>query len=121
MRESVIPLTTTPKVPPAIIPQLPIDAIREAVRAEMAAVPTIAANAAIQAQVAAANKVFSAIAMLLAVRLLLLLALLGGFVIAVMAIRDGGYQAAGILVAYATLFILPLTWLERNPRTSKTE
>jgi len=50
------------------------------------------------------------------VRLLLLLAILGGFVIAVMALRDGGYQAAGVLVAYAVLILIPLVWLESRPR-----
>jgi hypothetical protein len=50
------------------------------------------------------------------VRLLLLLAILGGFVIAVMALRDGGNQAAGVLVAYAVLILIPLVWLESRPR-----
>jgi len=58
----------------------------------------------------------TAIASILAVRLLLLLAILGGFVIAVMALRDGGNQAAGVLVAYAVLILIPLVWLESRPR-----
>ena len=58
----------------------------------------------------------TAIASILAVRLLLLLALVGGFVVAVMALRDGGYQAAGVLVAYAVLIVIPMVWLESRPR-----
>jgi hypothetical protein len=58
----------------------------------------------------------TAIASILAVRLLLLLAILGGFVIAVMALRDGGYQAAGVLVAFAVLILIPLVWLESRPK-----
>jgi hypothetical protein len=110
-------------------PQPPIEAIREAVRAEVAgiahAAQQVALHAAAQAvagaHVAAGSKVFGAIAALLAVRLLLLLALLGGFVIAVMALREGTYQADGVLAGYACLFILPLVWLERNPRVAKPE
>ena len=117
-----------PKVPMAG-PQPPIEAIREAVRAEMAGVAhaaqQVAVNAAAQAvagaQVAAARTVFSAIAMLLAVRVLLLLALCGGFVIAVMALRDGSYAAIGILVAYQLLMVVPLVILERNPRVGKPD
>jgi hypothetical protein len=85
----------------------------------------VAVNAAAQAvagaQVAAARTVFSAIAMLLAVRVLLLLALCGGFVIAVMALRDGSYAAIGILVAYQLLMVVPLVILERNPRVGKPD
>lgn len=117
------------KTPPTAGPQPPIEAIREAVRAEVGgiahAAQQVAVNAAAQAvagaQVAAARNVFSAIAMLLAVRVLLLLALVGGFVIAVMALERGTYEADGVLVAYACLFILPLVWLERNPRVGKPD
>lgn len=117
------------KTPPTVGPQPPIEAIREAVRAEVGgiahAAQQVAVNAAAQAvagaQVAAARNVFSAIAMLLAVRVLLLLALVGGFVIAVMALRDGSYPAIGILVVYQLLTIVPFVILERNPRVGKPD
>ena len=127
VREAVVPIP--PKGAPTAGPQPPIEAIRDAVRAEVAsigqALQQVAVNAAAQAvagaQVASARGVFSAIAMLLAVRVLLLLALCGGFVIAVMALREGTYQADGVLAGYACLFILPLVWLERNPRVGKPD
>ena len=62
---------------------------------------------------AAAVGVFQAVAALLAVRMLLLLSLLGGFALAVMALRTGTMQAAGVLVAYAVLIVIPFVALER--------
>lgn len=59
-----------------------------------------------------------AVASLLAVRLLLLMALLGGFVVALMVLRLGTYQADAVLVAYAVLIVIPLVWLERNPKVT---
>lgn len=60
--------------------------------------------------------VLAAIGAILAVRLLLLLAIVGGFVLAVMALTGGTYQAAGVLIAYAVLIVLPLVWLESRPK-----
>src|ERR1700744_3575849 len=125
IRESVValqPKTTTP----ATI-SLPIDAIREAVRAEMSVAHQVATETAIRAaassvaaaRLTATQGVLHAVAALLAVRMLLLLALCGGFILALMAVRNGGYQAAGVLVAYSVLIVLPLVWLERNPRTER--
>lgn len=54
----------------------------------------------------------AAIAAVLATRLLLLLAILGGFVLAVLALRNGSPQALATTIAYAVLVVLPLTWLE---------
>lgn len=105
-------------------PAPPIEAIREAVRAELAPIAHSVADTAIRAaaqtfvgaRLASAQGLLHAVAALLAVRLLLLLALVGGFVLTVMALHEGTYQADGLVVAYAVLFILPLVWLERNPR-----
>jgi hypothetical protein len=94
-REEVVPLSPRPRLVSSTAPaQTPDPAPRDA------------------AYIGA----LTAIASILAVRLLLLLAILGGFVIAVMALRDGGYQAAGVLVAYAVLILIPLVWLESRPR-----
>jgi hypothetical protein len=74
------------------------------------------ASAVMAAQMAATRGVLHAITSLLAVRLLLLLALMGAFVLAVMALRSGTYQAGGVLVAYAVLVVIPFVVLERSPR-----
>lgn len=127
VRESVVPLA--PKASPVALtaPSMPLEAIREAVRAEMAALSSAAGDHAARAAVAAVataqsaatRGVIHALATLLAVRLMLMLALTGGFVLAVMALRVGTYQAGGVLVAYAVLILIPLIWLERNPRVEK--
>lgn len=120
-REKVTPL---PQKSTTALPAPPIEAIRQAVRAEMevvhqtvtdAAIRT-AASAVVDAQMAATRGVLIAITSLLAVRLVLLLALLGAFVLAVMALRIGTYQADGVLVAYAVLVVIPFVWRDRHTR-----
>ena len=130
-RMAVTPLPAKPPAADQLPVSLPIDAIREAVRAEFAAalenVQSVAISAAMRASaegVAAAKMAgyansIHAVTTLLAVRLLLLLALLGGFALAVMALLNGGYQAAGVMVAYAVLVLIPLIYLEKNPRLEK--
>jgi hypothetical protein len=102
---------------------LPIETVREAVRAELEMIRGGLMGAAVQsataARTAAAAGVLHSIASLLAVRLLLMLALAGGFIVALLALQYGSLQSAGILVAYALLIVLPLVWLERNPRVDK--
>lgn len=56
--------------------------------------------------------VLAALASLLAARLLLLLSIAGAFVLAVMAVRDGSYIGLAVLVAYCSLTLLPLVWLD---------
>ena len=116
----------TRPAPPSTGPAPPIEAIREAVRAEMVAVHQAAAQTAIRAaaetyvgaRLAGAQGLLHAVAALLAVRLLLVLALVGAFVLSVMALNLGTYQAAGVVVAYAVLVLIPLVYLERNPRVA---
>jgi hypothetical protein len=55
--------------------------------------------------------VFQAIATVLAIRLQLLLALLGAFVLAIMAMRDPSYLALAVLLVYSGLTVIPLVWL----------
>ena len=50
----------------------------------------------------------------LAVRLALMLALVGGFVLAVMAIGSPAVQALFVLIAYGVLIMLPVIWLEHG-------
>jgi hypothetical protein len=75
-----------------------------------------AATAVVSARTAAVTGTLHAIAALLAIRKLLLLALVGGFAVTVMALRLGTYQALGGLVAYAVLILIPIVYLERTQR-----
>lgn len=117
---------TTPIPLPAAAP--PIDAIREAVREELkpilALVVSTAARAAAEAvaesKLRTSRVVMETIFGMLAVRLLLLLALAGGFVLALFALLNGSYQAGGVLVAYACLVLIPLVWLEARSKPNAT-
>lgn len=60
--------------------------------------------------------IISAIAALTAVRLLLLLAVVGAFYIAVLAATSPVQGPLFVLVAYAVLIVLPLVWLDSNKR-----
>lgn len=94
-REEVVPIPARPRL---VSPTAPRETPDAAPRADAAFIGTL-----------------TAIASILAVRLILLLALIGGFVVAVMALRDGGYQASGILAGYAVLIVIPMVWLEARP------
>ena len=117
VREKVTPLLprTVPATSTAPIPD-PGEAIQAAVGQIAQAAAQAASAAAAGAVRGVTLGVFHAVATLLAIRLLLLLALAGGFVLAVMALQIGTYQAGGVLVAYAVLIVIPLIMLERNPR-----
>lgn len=123
---------TEPLPPPATVAfptEELLTAVRATVRAEMAvahqAVQQTAMHAAaaqfVHAKVSGVQATWHAISVLLAVRLMLMLALLGGFALAVMAMVRGTYEAGGVLVAYAVLVLIPLIWLERNPRVGKPD
>lgn len=58
--------------------------------------------------------VFHALSAILAVRFLLMMSLVGGFVVALEVLKLGTYQADGVLVAYAALIVLPLVASERT-------
>lgn len=60
--------------------------------------------------------VFSALAFALSARLLLLLALLGAFTLAFLAMRSQTPISVGILVSYCLLVIAPLIYLETQRR-----
>lgn len=135
MREAVVPLPPKALPAPPMVPAaaLPLDAIREAVRAEMnvalAGVQQVATETALRAaaagvagaKLAGAAGALRAVAQLLAVRGLLFLALCGGFGLAWRALDIGTYQAGGVVIAYAILILIPLIWLERNPRVEKPQ
>jgi hypothetical protein len=72
-----------------------------------------AARGAVTASVTgAALGVFQAIATILAVRIILLLTLCGGFFLAVEAVQRNSMISVVVLVAYALLFIFPVAALE---------
>lgn len=56
--------------------------------------------------------VFSALAAILAVRLFLLFAIVGAFILAQAALSDQTSHGLSILIAYCSLTILPLVWLD---------
>lgn len=58
----------------------------------------------------------SAASRMLAVRLILLLALIGGFVLAIMAVPSTNLQSLWVLIAYGMLVMLPIVWLEHGNR-----
>lgn len=56
------------------------------------------------------------VARILAVRLILLLSVIGGFVLGVMAMMAQSWPSLAILTSYACLTVLPLVWLEVGQR-----
>ena len=56
--------------------------------------------------------VLTAVASLLAARLLLLLSIAGAFVLGLLASRSGSYVALATLVAFCCLTVLPMTYLD---------
>ena len=115
MREKVVALQ--PKSEPAMTapaePQIDVRAVLSQIAQ---AATQHAAQAAAAATKGAATGVLLAVGAMLAQRLLLLAALVGGFVLAIVALQIGSYQALGVLIAYAVLIMIPLVWLERASR-----
>jgi hypothetical protein len=56
--------------------------------------------------------VFSALALVLSARLLLLLTLVGAFVLGWAAMREQTYLALGVMIAYTVLTVIPMVSLE---------
>jgi hypothetical protein len=101
-----LPASMSAAVPAPVSVQVPSAAVSALVPAQTPPTSQPAPPAA--AQLAA----FRAIALVLAVRLLLLLALMGGFSLAVMSMLWQTPVGVAIVVAYAVLLMLPLVWLE---------
>ena len=59
--------------------------------------------------------VIAAVTVLTAVRLWLLLALVGAFVLAVMAMQAQTIPALAVMVAYAVLVLIPMVYLQARP------
>ena len=60
--------------------------------------------------------VIAASASVLATRVILLLALIGAFVLAVIAAEGASWITVAVLIAYAVLVLIPLVWLETRTR-----
>jgi len=96
-------------VAPAIQAPLDLAAVLERI-ADQAAV---AAAAAVRGS---AIGVFQAVATMLALRVLLLLGLVGGFALSWRALDLATNTAIGVVIAYAVLIMIPLVVLERSPK-----
>lgn len=60
--------------------------------------------------------VFSALAAVLAVRIFLLFAVVGAFILAQAALDNGQTHSLYVLIAYCAFTILPLVWLDLQGR-----
>ena len=60
--------------------------------------------------------IFSALAAILAIRLFLLFAVVGAFILAQAALPDTTYHGMFVLIAYCALTILPLVWLDTRKK-----
>lgn len=107
-RLGVEPVVSRPKV-------VPID--RNQSRAMNAPTPPNNSEQAGRLEVyEAIASVIAASAAVLATRLILLLALIGAFSLAVMAVTEKSWIGLAVLVAYAVLVVIPLVLLETKTR-----
>ena len=101
-REEVVPLAPRPRLVQST-DQAPVEVAPPAApapsRADQAFVGTLAA-----------------IGSVLAARLILMIAMLGGIALAVMALLNGSWTAVACLASYAMLILAPLVWLESRQR-----
>ena len=118
MREKVVALSPPPA--PSMPPPIDLDRLADLLAARMNVDDRIV-QAATNAARGTAIGVFYAVASLLAVRVLLLLGLVGGFVLAWMALKIDTPQAVGVLIAYAILIMIPLVYLERTKPTARVD
>ena len=108
---------------PAAVPTEEIDAIRAALQKHAEAINTLAARPVAPPAPSRVSEAvlgaLRAIAMVLAVRVLLVLALAGSFALAVMAMVNQSPLSLGLTVAFALLSLAPLVYLEtrRSPPT----
>lgn len=108
-------------IPPEPMERLTLQPSPEPALAISAPPPTPAPTAPPSPPSARPSPVLAAlkvIARILAVRLILLLSVLGGFVLGVMAMLAQSWPGLAILIAYAFLTVLPLVWLEVGQRPS---
>lgn len=63
--------------------------------------------------------VFSALAAVLAIRLFLLFAVVGAFILAQAAMTDSSNYKIYVLIAYCAFTVLPLVWLDIQGRNKK--
>src|SRR5574340_1213856 len=70
----------------------------------------------VTSQVEGILPILVAISRALATRFLLLLTIIGGFVLAIMAMQTLGYPSLFVLCAYSVLIIIPLVWMDYKGR-----
>lgn len=82
--------------------------------------PTVAANTAAvtrdRARLWGAMGMFQAIAQILAVRLILMLAVIGGFSLGFFALRQQAWLSLCVVLVYNLLVVVPLVWLDQAGR-----
>lgn len=105
------------EVTPRQRPEIPPDFLhQQQPRAEPVLAPPQDPKIITSQLLAASLGVFHAIGMLIAVRLLLLFAMSGGFTLAIMAMQDQSYHGLFVFIAYSLLAVLPIVWLDRSER-----
>ncbi len=104
-----------PTFDPAALQNTIVESLRQFLPAIQQTARTAATEAA-NSVVASANNtlvgVFHAIAQILAVRLILLLAVVGGFALAVMVLQTPTPVSAAVLAGYVISTVWPLVWLD---------
>ena len=98
---------------PAIQAPLDLAAVLERIADQASRQAAVAAAAAVRGS---AIGVFQAVATMLALRVLLLLGLVGGFALSWRALDLATNTAIGVVIAYAVLIMIPLVVLERSPK-----
>ena len=99
---------------PAVLQNTIVEALRQFIPVIQQTARTAATEAASAVLQGANNTlvgVFHAIAQILAVRLILLLAVVGGFALAVMVLQSPTPVSAAILAGYVVSTVWPLVWL----------
>lgn len=118
--EVVAPVETAPELPlaPAAPPinVVPIEALRPLAEQIAAQAAVRAAQATAQSLGVGLVRIWAGIGTVLAIRLLLLLSILGAFALAWLAMEYRDIASLCVLIAYAVLVVLPMVYLSRFNR-----
>ncbi len=105
-----------PPAPPVIPEPQPGPVVREVSPPNPPPLPSTVSSPSSEPRPSPVLAALRVIARILAVRLILLLSVVGGFVLGVMAMLAQSWPGLAILVAYALLTVLPMVWLEVGQR-----
>lgn len=107
-------LPLVPAAPPINV--VPIEALRPLAEQIAAQAATRAAQATAQSLGVGLVRIWAGIGTVLAIRLLLLLSILGAFALAWLAMEYRDIASLCVLIAYAVLVVLPMVYLSRFNR-----